>query len=299
MSNSVKAIAAMSACCLLMPVMTSCGGDEPKAGGNGTIVEIDGTRVTGINDYSISYDNNGRPCTLESDDSKVSIDYEKGKIRVIYDEDEPEELNVKFSNGYISEFSEKQEVKEEEGQYKLDGKLKLSYSNGYLTEVKWDTEEVYKYKENNYTSKYIDKTVVKLKWEKGILVYATEYGYIEDDGEKDEWTDEYAYDYDLEENMYQQMPITLSYSWAEESEWAVFGAVGLFGKGPVLLPSSANSRSITFDLNANGSIKTERSSEGRFNYIYGLVSRSLEGKTQKSNLKKFRSIFSHKNLSKE
>lgn len=79
------------------------------------------------------------------------------------------------------------------------------------------------------------------------------------------------------------MPMNLSYIAFDESGFQVLATAGLFGNGPVMLPSYIaesddegyeSGHSIDFSLNANGSIASETGSYRSFNYGYSAITRS-------------------------
>ncbi len=292
-------------CLALIIVASSCDSDnEPVAGEGGTIVEIDGTRIFQIGNYSIDYDDEDRPYVISSRNESITIDYKNGVITML-DGDDEETGEVKFKDGYISSISESWEYKDEYYQEKGTGKIDFKYSNGYLTQVKMESSGEEKDLEEGIKVKFKDSSEAKLTWENGNMVASVEKGSETYGDDTDTWSYDYTYTYGDVINEYNQFPVCVNDCWAEDSELGIMAALGLFGKGTSYMPigmSYTESYTETDDedksnydydyrinisLNGNGSISKE--SYGSTNLIYYYEDITRMGETE-SNVR-FKPIF--------
>lgn len=295
--KTLRMIGAMALCAVIAPAVTSCGDDDKNEPGGGTVIEIDGERLTSVAGYNIGYDSEGRPEVISGSYDRINIDYSRGTITPggsDYDEDEV--LNVKFNGkGYISELSSSWDYTEiEDGvkyQYKGSGKATFSYDkDGHISSVRVSSSDVERSQYGTY--KYEDNIASDYTWEEGNLVKIEEEDIEIEDGDKEVDYETYEFDYGNNINTYKQMPWAYSDAFAFDDEMYVLASCGLFGVGPRMLPSymtetndygSNYSRNISYTLNTYGALSVERIGNNTYRYGYGMVSRAFD--TQKSDKK--------------
>lgn len=292
MKNFIKFLSIGSFCFALLNCAACSKEDEPQGGDGGTVVEINGKRISGIDDYSVEYDNEGRPTSISTRYSDLIINYKKGTIqRIDTDGDETETINVKFSDGYISSFSQSWNYKDSYYQEKGSGKAEFKYSKGYLTQIKIHSEGEEKDFEDGTTEKFKASSEAKMTWKDGNMVSYICNGTETEGKETDKWTVNYSYSYGAQANIFKQMPICISESWADESDFAILAALGLFGKGTSFFPTGMNYTEtydgdtdsydyrVDISLNADGSISQESFRHNYINYYYEDLTRaeSIEG----------------------
>lgn len=268
---------------LLLSAMsfTSCK-DKYNEPSSESVNKFDGTRLTSLNDIQVSYDESGRVESLETSYGQtLEFDYSKGTITCDWGGGDVEVINVNFTkDGYISELTSKI-TEEEPGEYKYSGsgKSKFSYNNKHLIKIEdeWNETETYPGSKEKYYEIYKSQSI--FNWKNDNIINIRNVGSEEYDGEIERWENQYSIEYAERDNIFKQFPISLSYELDLDTGistdlMGVLAAVGLFGKGPALLPNYVNysydnksngSYSIFFDLNDNGSIKKET---GRYSYIY-------------------------------
>ena len=281
MKNLIKFLSIGSFCFALLNCAACSKEDEPQGGDGGTVVEINGKRISGIGDYSVEYDNEGRPASISTRYSDLIINYKKGTIqRIDTDGDEIETINVKFSDGYISSFSQSWNYKDSYYQEKGSGKAEFKYSKGYLTQIKIQSEGEEKDFEDGTTEKFKETSEAKMSWNDGNMVSYVANGTEIEGNEKDNWTVNFSYTYGGQTNVFRQLPVCISESWADESDLAILAALGLFGKGTSSLPIAMNYSEtynndkdsydyrVDISLNADGSISHEEFMHSSVYYFY-------------------------------
>ena len=185
---------------------------------------------------------------------------------------------VKFktnSKGYLTEFTQSWNYKEEDYSSKGSGKASLSYDkSGHLTKATFDSSDSGMEEGEKFTFK--GSSVYTLTWENGNLVNLThEWEYLED-GEREKGTDSYEVTYDrTAENVYKQ--------WTEgllgqvfSFEFSVLGHVGMFGVGTANFPSNIEideegyhtNYSVSVSTNNDDLISSERVGGWTYNYSY-------------------------------
>lgn len=263
-------ISALSA--LMLPMLISCS-DEPNGGDNAdkNVIEFDGTRLTSIDSYNVKYDGDGRVSTISYGNSnELEFDYSKGVIYLDY-----EEANVKFNgDGYITEISQSWDFKETGYEDKGSGKLKFSYKDGRLTKIESNASGTEK--EDGETYKWEEKYTSNLTWKNGNLTEISSKGSEIEDGDKDDWSEDYSISYGTQLNEFNQYCFTVAEDVIMGGSEAMLVCVGLFGDGPSMLPTSITSdydrhsytTSLSFTLNSNGSIKTEKVDNNTLSYGY-------------------------------
>lgn len=239
--KKIKLAVAMLACVACGGMMTSCDKDG-KDPGSDSIVKVEGTRLSQVNNDYIYYDNKGRisAIVLQYAD-EITFDYSKGKL-FMENYDELSEMDVTFNgDGYITELSAKWDEKDDYGKYSGYGKLKFSYNgSGNLTKVEEQNDESYKDYESGESYKYSYKATRTLTWKKGNMVEAVEKGSENAGGEVDKWEDEYTFDYSDYANEYFQNVAAVSSVVLESDLYIDMAMAGLFGKGPAMLPESCH-----------------------------------------------------------
>lgn len=288
--KKIKNYLSVGILCLGFSMAVSCSNDnEPVSGDGGTVTEVDGTRISKVGRYNVEYDEDGRPYSINSGYSGLIIDYKKGVATLTDSGDEIETIDVKFKDGYISSFSESWNYKDEDYQDKGSGKAEFKYSNGYLTQIKIESKGEEKDFEDGTTEKYEESYETKMTWKNGNMVAAFQAGVEKEGKYSDKWTYDYTYSYGSDANKYNQFLICLNDIWAEETEWEVLVALGLFGKGTSLLPIGMNythsyddedsaysyDSRISISLNKNGSISRESFDGNSLTYSYESFTRAL------------------------
>lgn len=310
MKKTFRLLGALALCVVMIPAASSCGGDDDgNEPGNGGVVDIEGSRLTSINGARITYDADGR-LTRVSSPYGVSIDYSRGTISLEDEDDEEGTMDVRFNGrGYLSELSGSWDYTDDDDRYEYrytgSGKVTYSYNgDGNLTKVVSENRETEKNLTTGEKEEYSGKFTMTLTWRDGNLITAVGESEEREDGRTERWTETYTYTYGNQPNKYFQMPISISYPLADESAFGVLAAVGMFGKGPVMLPdymreseveddgyTDNHSYNISFSLLSSGAIKTEDFGYHTYNYGYGSSSRSAGATTGKEIKKSTRDFF--------
>ncbi len=269
---------------MLVPMFSSCGGDDddddgPDNPNTSTPTEIDGTRLTSVGEYIISYDSKGRPVKFydTEEGEYFEINYSKGTISGFEDGDQVSfKLN---SKGLLSELTASWDYTEIEDGEKINdkgtGKYTFNYKDNCLTSYTEKVSESYK----NFTTGESYKSTLeetgKFSWVNGNLASLTcdLVEKWEDFKEQDQYIVEV--DYTNTDNKFRQFPASLAYSIELFDD--VFWSVGLLGNGPDKLPNSIttiynndleSTTNVDFSLNSNGSIKREWTDWKSWNYGY-------------------------------
>lgn len=253
---------------------TSCSKDDdvdmsPENIAQGTVLtnsKGEKINITAWYGKRFSYDDEGR--LVKAGD--YSIDWDK--MTITFDDDYDEETYNFSVNGDMTLRSINYNVKD--GQEEAKGSAEFSYSNGRLSYIKESFSGVYEY--GGELIRESGTEDIKLNWSNGNLV-SVEYDEIYyEDGEKEEYHNIYTYEYGTNAlvNEFKQYTTALIEAWEIIPE---FSLCGLIGQGPDYLPTSIQRRGtnssfdypITYQLNQNGSIRTERlSSYQTINYSY-------------------------------
>ena len=271
LSNTIAALAAV----VLMAGFTACGSDDDEGGVPSKPTAIYGNRLLkSIGEYSFNYDENGR-CTkiLCYGEEFITIDYSRSTITL-----EEETYNATFnSNGHLSRLSANINESQDGYKYKLTGNSTFNYDNaGHLTGGTSTYAAEYSEDGEYYTES--GATKIKYTWSNGNVtnVYLTEE-YTED-GEQENGTTSIDITYGDNENPYKQWTYaTEDFMMAADA----IGFIGLLGNGPELLAKSytetenydggsntTRTKSVSYTLNDDGTIGTERIGNGRYNYTY-------------------------------
>ena len=268
---------AFALCAVMVPAVTSCGDDNDEPGNGGSAVVMDGTRLTSINNALIQYDSEGRVARFGSRSDYGEIDYRNGILH-LSDDDEYGDMNVRFNGaGYISQLSQDWDYEDDGERWQGSGKATFSYDgDGHLVKVNISSSESYRDYEDGESGKYTEEYTVDLSWRNGNLMTITQRGEENEDGDRERWEEVYDLTYNLQENRYLQPTISQFESILDESEYTILACAGLFGIGSELLPSKivesdddgyTHTTNLTFNLNANGTIASERDNYNT--YIYG------------------------------
>lgn len=294
--KTFRTIGALALCAVLVPALSSCGGDDDDdEPGNGGVIVMDGTRLTSVSNYRISYDADGRLKRISSpftgNGNLLEIDYADGTITLDDGEDEMEYMDVKFNgNGYISRLSSSWDYTENDGgdryRYTGDGRMTFSYNgDGNLVKIDCEMTETEKDLDDNSTERFTERYTISYDWRNGNLVRAVEEGREIEDGDDDDWTDTYTLEYGNLPNTFLQTPATIAYIGFDESAMQLLAMAGLFGNGPEMLPSEmtddedgyTDTWRIVFSLNSNGSIAEERNGYRGYTYGYSNITRAAQG----------------------
>ena len=256
------------------------GGVTPP--GQSEIEKETGMRLTRVGNYRFNYDDKGRCIGMESisgyDDDDFTIDWDKGEFIATDSDDDMERAPVKFktnSKGYITEFTQSWNYKEEDYSSKGSGKASLSYDkSGHLTKATYDSSESGTEDGEKFTFK--GSSVYTLTWENGNLVNLTDEWEFLEDGEREKGTDSYEVTYDrTAENVYKQwteglLDQVLNFAFCK------LGHVGMFGVGTANFPSNIEideegyhtNYSVSVSTNNDDLISSERVGGWTYNYSY-------------------------------
>lgn len=243
-------------CTLMVPCFTACKDDdknEPESNpgdGSATATIHPSSITTDDETYNFFYNSQDRVIEISSEYETLLFDYEAGKI-ISSDDDV---YDAKFNNaGYITELS-----LEENSSVKVVTKYEYN-SSGNITKIV-DKET---YNGNDFYS-----STLNFDWQNGNLVKITgNYEQIDPDY-TDKGTLTLNYEYSDLNNKFYQLPMAYDFG------YMIFGAAGLFGKGPKKLPKSVTIREkgtdsedgnydetettqFGFRLNSDGSIAKE------------------------------------------
>lgn len=304
-----KLTVAMSVCMACGVMMTSCDKDS-KDPGNDSIVNVEGTRLSQVNNDYIYYDSKGRISAIELQYAdEIKFDYSKGKL-YMDNYDELEEMDMKFNgDGYISELSASWDEKDDYGKYSGHGKLRFSYNgSGNLTKVEEENDESYKDYESGESYKYTYKASRTLTWKNGNMISVVEKGTENEGGDVDKWEDEYSIDYSDYANEYYQNVAAVSCLVLESDLYIDMAMAGLFGKGPAMLPESCHAywdyggtSTYRFDYTINnlGAITREEAQWDDYVYRYENISNRRDAKSKDLKAKKtVRDLFKHNRKAK-
>lgn len=300
MKKTFRIIGAMALCAVIAPAFASCGDDDDDNGDIDVPETMDGTRLSAMNGSLISYDAQGRLVSAASPYS-FQIDYSAGKIYLGSDDDEV--MNIRFNgHGYVTEMSAKWDYKEDDEHYVGSGKMSFSYDkNGHLTGVSTESKEKVTDDEGSWNDTYKSRTEVK--WNGSNLSSVVTNGEENEEGDVETWFSQYDYSYADEQNVFQQMPMSISGSYTNDDEYMLMAAAGLFGKGPAYLPNSIDVKinndghadtgtvSVAYSLNTNGTIAWERFGSYQYHWVYNNVSSSKAPAKVKAEKRHVRDFF--------
>lgn len=262
----------------------SCGKDD---GGvtppeQSEIEKETGMHLTLVGNYRFNYDDKGHCIGVDDlsgyDSSDITIDWNKGEIVATDSDDDTGGAPVKFKTngqGYITEFTQSWNFKEEDYSSKGSGKASLSYDkSGHLTKATFDSSD--SGMEEGEKFSYKGSSVYTLTWENGNLVHLKREWNSVEDGEREEGTDNYEVSYDrTAENVYKQWTESLL-GQVFNFEFSVLGHVGMFGVGTANFPSLIeideegyhNNYSVSVSTNSDDLISSERVGSWTYNYSY-------------------------------
>lgn len=264
MNKTIFRLLAMAMIAMLsFPMMSCSDDDEEPSGVSNPLLSEGNLLLTDICYYDrwgdrddclcFQYDNKFRPygCYEDDyDDELFTIDYNKGKICLLGDNDGP---SISFnSKGYITKIQGSWSFEEYDEEYSASADMSYSYDKddhlleSYAKIVESGEDYSYKVFKTTFT------------WNGGNLTSIKEIRtyYYEDCESTYETTRDFTYG--NQENPYKQIPATMGYH-----DDTPFFMVGLLGVGPEMLPETEieNDKYVqnaTFTLNEDGSIDTEK-----------------------------------------
>lgn len=211
--------------------------DDPSdSGAAGVFTPVEGDhdiayRIYSFDEFDFDYDSNGR---LES---YCYHDVKYNPMRIV---DDGIEVKIGLnSSGYISSLNVTESYADEYERYTGSSKADYSYnSNGELVKVSVEGKSSGMDYGERFSYKY--SMTSTLTWINGLLVSIKTTENEEEDGEKWRYVDTYNYDYidGTNVNICRQLPYLFCDGFPS-GELSGLGLLGLFGKGPKLLPVSA------------------------------------------------------------
>lgn len=277
--RTFKFIGALTLCAATVCSLWSCGDDnedEPSY----PIINVEGSRISSINGFKISYDETGRVDMIVNPKSgeQLTINYKKKTMQFSDIRNISEGITLDFSynhKGYIKEIScawdyyDPEDNDHEKGsgicQYSYDDRGHLIYvlavSNNTETDLTSGT-----------ISKSREDAAWHLDWTGGNLSAIDIDGTDTENGITETIKTVVTVDYGQTSNEHAQLPISLASvmmpgMFIDDDIMSILAAVGLFGAGPAMLPARitekpanepTDSFSVSFQLNSNGTIAEER-----------------------------------------
>ena len=266
---------------MVMCLFAACSDDDDKMP-QGPVITYAGKLPSNVNGYIFTYDENGRCIQVKSGSYVLGeIDYDKGLL--ISDDEEAE---VKFTGeGYIKSIKSSWNEKDEYGSSKGSGEVYFSYKGGQLTSCTISSSESGKDEDGSYSYKGTYKTTYT--WKNGNLIKVESEGSEIEDGEK--WEDGYtcAIEYGDQKNELGQFSITQTRV-LDMEDFQMLGLVGMLGKASAYFPVSytevdyekdsegnvdedESTSSMTYSLNQDGTIRTEKINNYSYPYSYVTV----------------------------
>lgn len=256
---------------------TSCGDDDDNTPQDPTTT-TEGNLLRRTGDMSFSYDNEGRCTTVSFDgdrDDLISIDYGKRTITM-----DGETYNVTFnSSGYVTELNASFNEREDGYIMKVEGQITLNYDgNGHLTSgTSAFTGTISAGNGQTYTEK--DNSSIRYTWNGDLLtnVYCEEESKVNDIAtERETTTYDISYS-DTDNKDCRWNHAAEDFTMTEDG----MGFTGLLGKAPAKLAASytenetdnglqdrPSTKKVTYTLNSNGTIKTEKVGNDNYTYTY-------------------------------
>lgn len=270
----------MITCFIILTLANACSKDDlPDV----MVSDMDGKRVSSVGGCKIKYDEKDRPYKfIGYDGENVEIDYDKNKL--YFDE---VEYNLKFHKGLISEMTFSIIDNSDSYQSRHTGKYTFSYDkDNCLTKMTEDVSGKIQYDDKDYAESISLRTEQNFKWRNGNLRHIAYNGVEDYDGKEYVFSSDIEIEYGYEENRFRQFPLGFLYNFEDFCD--VLFAVGLFGNGPVNLPDEMiiseeeddefydYTRSFSFALNSNGTIKSEKYGVTTISYGYSTLTRADE-----------------------
>ena len=267
---------------MVMCLFAACSDDDDDKMPQGPVITYAGKLPSNVNGYIFTYDENGRCIQVKSGSYVLGeIDYDKGLL--ISDDEEAE---VKFTGeGYIKSIKSSWNEKDEYGGSKGSGEVYFSYKGGQLTSCTISSSESGKDEDGSYSYKGTYKTTYT--WKNGNLIKVESEGSEIEDGEK--WEDGYtcAIEYGDQKNELGQFSITQTRV-LDMEDFQMLGLVGMLGKASAYFPVSytevdyekdsegnvdedESTSSMTYSLNQDGTIRTEKINNYSYPYSYVTV----------------------------
>lgn len=273
---------------LALPMtFTSCSDDDDEGGSakpsNSEITTDNGdkVRLTKLDSYTFSYDEEGRPVKIGEYGSDYNIDYDKG---ILYGDDN-EEVSFKLNgSGFVSNANMEYEDSGSSWTEKGNAKINLSYDgSGRLNKITANDS----YNGTEYGEKYSGSysSTATLTYSNGKLTKLTVEGIDDEDGEKTKYKEIYTIEYeDAQENLLAQCTYSIGAIFGEDDEFfQLFYYVGMLGKPTSYLPTKISyelyedgemeyrgSKAVSYSFNSDGTLKSE-TYEGTVYYTYSNV----------------------------
>ena len=287
---------------MLCAGFAACGDDDNDEGGSGTVeaqalVDNDGNqvRITSVGDVEFNYDKKGRLVSFGNDDETYVIN---GSTITAPGTSYEYKLSTN-SKGYITKMVISYNEKYDNGEYeKGSGTVSISYNgDGEITAVAGTGTSEYKEVYQGEVETGSEKSTVSetFTWSNGNLkkiVSESKGSYIED-GEPGSYSsvDTYTFTYGKTANVCRQYPYYVGNNVLGEGA-GLLALAGFFGVGTAYLPtgytdaytetyydekpySNSKSYTLTYTLNSNGTIDTEKRDNGKtIQYGYSDVTRA-------------------------
>lgn len=286
--------------------VTSCGGDDGNDGGGGgggnptqagVLDHETGLRITKAGDYQYNYDSEGRLSSVtKSYASHSDYEFTYNPNRVVFEGGDYQGSVGYTGLGYISQIDATYSFVEGKGQsyeatYSGDLNIKYNYDNvGHVVSMTANNNEKKEAAKGNKTRQIT--TTINLTWQNNRLTQAV---VVEKENDSEDGVETYTQTWKFN---YTQEDLTQNYN--KHHQWvhsvaSVFeddkalAYVGLLGRGPLYLPSSAVRETIEeyegkrevetdnytfgYTFNTNGSVnsckRTKSGSTTTYNYSYG------------------------------
>lgn len=276
----MKFIGSLALCALTAATFVSCNDDENP---DVPTLEPDGTQIVSIGNYNFYYDSKDRVEKVMNLSTKeeVKIDYGDGTITFSGFDDETDNtpMDVDFNlKGYITGISGTWDYVDTEDGDRDKGGVRSTFSydgDGHLISIKTETNGTET--EDGYSSTYSGSETYDLTWQGGNLIKVTENDVYNEGSYTEKSVTEFDITYGTEVNKYNQTPWSLTETFSGDGVLQALAAAGLFGKGTEQLPTridetedglSEGAWTVSFTLNANGSIATETFRSNTYKYKY-------------------------------
>lgn len=293
--RTLRLVGAMAICALTVTSLAGCGNDnedEPSY----PIVNVEGSRISAINDFKISYDDRGRVDMIVNTSTReqMTVDYGKNRITIkgVESDGEGQTLNFDYNHkGYIKSISAVWDYydADDDEHVKGSGRTQYSYDDkGHLITVLTASGGT----ETNFSTGVSTAMRVDvdshLKWSGSNLVSVEIDGTETADGRTQTIKDATTVEYGMQANSSLQLPMSLADIYManffiDDDFIEIMAAVGLFGIGPKELPTRISERetdgdtdtyTLSYTLNADGTI-AEESANGQpaYRYVYTLYTK--------------------------
>lgn len=250
----------------------ACSSDDEPGNGKalttaGVLDKESGLRLKKAGDYTIYYDEKGRvERVVDRYNDYFLFEYNPNTFSHVDSWGETRKddaYKVGYNgSGYVSSMSYSYNGVDEDGYKESESAdLSLSYSSDHISKISVSAKE--SFYEDGYHYAWTATHTITFTWSKNRLVKMTWKTTEKEAGKTWNYTEEWVYDYeDVYENLYQQYAPSLTY--AMDNDMDIFAYVGLLGKGPDILPSSA-----TYYEEETSSDGENYKDERKYNFRYG------------------------------